>query len=103
MTVYSFVLFAHITGVLSMFACLSLEVLSLSRLRRASTLSEVRLWIEPVPRLSNIALGSLLVHPSHWSLPDDSNVGFRLCVAQGNSGGIPSNGTAGRSVRQTHP
>jgi len=61
MTLYSFVLFAHITGVLAMFACLSLEVLSLSRLRRASTLSEVQLWIEPVPRLSRIALGSLLV------------------------------------------
>src|SRR5580765_8287602 len=61
MTLYSFVLFAHITGVLAMFACLSLEVLSLSRLRRASTLSEVQLWIEPVPRLSRVALGSLLV------------------------------------------
>ena len=61
MTFYSFVLFAHITSVLAMFACLSLEVLSLSRLRRASTLSEVQLWIEPVPRLSRIALGSLLV------------------------------------------
>jgi len=44
-----------------MFACLSLEVLSLSRLRRASTLSEIQLWIEPVPRLSRIALGSLLI------------------------------------------
>lgn len=61
MTLYSFVLFAHITGVLAMFACLSLEVLSLSRLRRASTLSEIQLWIEPVPRLSRIALGSLLI------------------------------------------
>jgi hypothetical protein len=47
--------------VLAMFACLSLEVLSLSRLRRASTLSEVQLWLEPAPRLSRIALGSLLV------------------------------------------
>jgi hypothetical protein len=61
MTLYSFVLFAHITAVLAMFACLSLEVLSLFRLRRASTLSEVQLWLEPVPRLSRIALGSLLV------------------------------------------
>src|SRR6267143_1784287 len=43
-----------------MFACLSLEVLSSFRLRRASTLSEVQLWIEPVPSLSRIALGSLL-------------------------------------------
>jgi len=61
MTLYSFVLFAHITAVLAMFACLSLEVVSLFRLRRASTLNEVQLWIEPVPRLSRIALGSLLV------------------------------------------
>src|SRR6476660_8727050 len=61
MTFYSFVLFAHITSVLAMFACLSLEGLSLSRLRRPSTLSEVQLWIEPVPRLSRIGLGSLLV------------------------------------------
>jgi hypothetical protein len=61
MTLYSFVLFAHITAVLAMFACLSLEVLSLFRLRRASTLSEVQLWIEQFPSLSRIALGSLLV------------------------------------------
>src|SRR5262250_1736250 len=61
MTLYSFVLFAHITAVLAMFACLSLEVVSLFRLRRASTLSEVPLWIEPAPSLSRIALGSLLV------------------------------------------
>lgn len=61
MTLYSFALFAHITAVLAMVACLSLEVLSLFRLRRASTLSEVQLWIEPVPSLSRIALGSLLV------------------------------------------
>jgi hypothetical protein len=61
MTLYSFVLFAHITAVLAMFACLSLEVLSFFRLRRASTLSEVQLWIEPVPSFSRIALGSLLV------------------------------------------
>jgi hypothetical protein len=61
MTLYSLVLFAHIMAVLAMFACLSLEVLSLSRLRRASTLSDVQLWIEPVPSLSRIALGSLLI------------------------------------------
>jgi hypothetical protein len=61
MTLYSFVLFAHITAVLAVCACLSLEVLSLFRLRLASTLSEVQLWIEPVPSFSRIALGSLLV------------------------------------------
>jgi hypothetical protein len=61
MTLYSFVLFAHVIAAFAMFACLGLEVLSLVRLRRASTLSEVQLWIEPVPSLSIIALGSLLV------------------------------------------
>lgn len=61
MSFYSLVLFAHITAVLAMFAFLSLEVLALFRLQRASTLSEVQLWIEPVPSLSRIALASLLV------------------------------------------
>src|SRR5260370_13101990 len=42
-------------------------------------------------------------HSSHWSLPDDSNVGFRLGVGQGNNCSIASNGTAGRSARQTEP
>jgi hypothetical protein len=61
MTLYSFVLFAHVTSVLPLGACLSLEVLSLFHLRRASTLNEIQLWIEPVPGLSGIALGSILV------------------------------------------
>jgi len=55
MTLYSLVLFAHITSVLAMFVCLSLEVLSLFRLRRArfnSGLGRSR---------SRIALASLLV------------------------------------------
>ena len=60
MTLYSFVLFAHITAVLAMFACLSLEVLSLFRLRRASTLSEVQLWIEPVPSFPELPLDHCL-------------------------------------------
>jgi len=61
MTLYSLVLFGHVTAVLALFACLSLETLSLFHLRRASTLPEVQLWIEPVPGLSAVALGSLLV------------------------------------------
>jgi hypothetical protein len=61
MTLYSFVLFAHVTSVLPLGACLSLEVLSLFYLWRASTLNEIQLWIEPVPGLSAIALGSILV------------------------------------------
>lgn len=61
MTLYSLVLFAHVVSVLALFACLSMETLSLFHLGRASTLSEIRPWIEPVPGLSAIALGSLLV------------------------------------------
>src|SRR5216684_3154974 len=61
MTLYSLVLFGHVTAMLALFACLSLEILSLLHLRRASTLPEVQLWIEPVPGLSAVALGSLLV------------------------------------------
>src|SRR5882672_10833182 len=40
MTLYSLVLFGHVTAVLALFACLSLETLSLFHLRRASTLPE---------------------------------------------------------------
>lgn len=61
MTLYSVVPFAHVTSVLPLGACLSLEVLSLFHSRRASSLSEIQLWIEPVPGLSAIALGSILV------------------------------------------
>jgi len=51
MSLYGFVLFLHIAAVLALFVCLSFEALSLFRLRRASTLAEARLWIDPVPRL----------------------------------------------------
>jgi hypothetical protein len=61
MTLYSVVLFAHVTAVLALFACLSLEALSLFYLRGASTLTGVQLWIEPVPALPAVAIGSLLV------------------------------------------
>jgi uncharacterized membrane protein len=61
MTVYSLVLFAHITSVITMFACLSLEALSLLHLRCASTVAEIQRWIDAVPGLSRVALGSMLV------------------------------------------
>ncbi len=61
MTFYSLVLFAHVTAVLGLCAFLSFEVLSLFHLRRASTLAEVRRWIEPLPGLPWVAAGSLLV------------------------------------------
>ena len=61
MTLYSLVLFVHVAGALALFTALSFEVLSLVRLRRASTLTEVQLWMEPVPGLPLVTLGSLLV------------------------------------------
>ncbi len=61
MTFYSLVLFVHVAAVLVLFAALTFEVLSLVHLRRASTLTEVRLWIDPIPRLPLAAAGSLLL------------------------------------------
>ena len=61
MTHYSLVLFLHITAVLALCAALSLEVLSLHRLRRASTLTDVRRWLQPVPGLPLLTVGSALV------------------------------------------
>jgi hypothetical protein len=61
MTLYLLVLFVHVTAVLGMFAALSFEVFSLFHLRRVSTLTEARHWIEPVPGLPLVAAGSLLV------------------------------------------
>lgn len=61
MTLYSLVLFFHVTAVLLMFAALSIELLSLSNLRRASTLAEAQRWMDPVPGAPLIAMGSLLV------------------------------------------
>jgi len=61
MTLYSLVLFVHVIAVLGLSAALSVEVLSLFYLRRVSTLTEARRWIEPVPGLSWVAIGSMLV------------------------------------------
>ena len=61
MTLYSVILFVHVTAVLALFAALTLEALSLYHLRRASSLAEIRLWMEPVPGLPLAAMGSLLV------------------------------------------
>ena len=61
MTLYSLVLIVHVTAVLVLSAALSFEVLFLFHLRRASTLVEASPWIEPVPRLSLFAVGSLVV------------------------------------------
>jgi hypothetical protein len=61
MTFYAVVLFVHVTSALVLFATMSFEALSLFHLRGASSLSEVREWLEPVPGLPLAAMGSLLV------------------------------------------
>src|SRR6266446_6304457 len=61
MTLYSIVLIIHVTAVFVLSAALSIEVLSLIYLRRASTSVEARPWIDPVPRLPLFAVGSLPV------------------------------------------
>jgi hypothetical protein len=60
-TQYSLILFLHVAAALGLFASLSFELLSLPHLRRASELSEVRRWIDPVPRLPLVATTSILV------------------------------------------
>jgi len=61
MTLYSLVLFVHVIAVLVLSAALSFEGLSLFQLRRASTLTEVRRWIQPIPGLPLVMAGSTLV------------------------------------------
>ncbi|MBZ5658647.1 MAG: hypothetical protein LAO56_25685 [Acidobacteriia bacterium] len=61
MTLYSLVLFVHVTAVVALFAALSFEVLSLFHLRRAAALSEARLWMEPLPGLPLVAMSSMLI------------------------------------------
>src|SRR5262249_23304905 len=58
MTLYSIVLYLHLLATLGLFAGLSFEVLSLFHLRHASTIAEVRLWIELVPRLPLVTAAS---------------------------------------------
>jgi hypothetical protein len=61
MTVYSLILFIHVTAVLALFAAMALEALSLYHLRRAITLTEVRVWIDPAPGLPLATTSSLLL------------------------------------------
>jgi hypothetical protein len=61
MTLNSLVLIVHVTAVFLLCAALSIEVLSLVHLRSASTTAEAHPWIEPVPRLSLLAVVSLVI------------------------------------------
>ena len=61
MTLYLLVLFVHVIAVLGLSAALSFESLSLFQLRRVSNTTEVRRWIEPVPGLPWVAMGSMIL------------------------------------------
>jgi hypothetical protein len=61
MTLYSIILFVHVTAVLTLFAALSFEVLSLFHLRRSANLNEIRRWIDVVPGQPLVAAGTLLI------------------------------------------
>lgn len=61
MTLYSIVLFLHVAAVLVLFATLSFEFLSLSHLRHALDLGDVRRWVDPVPGFPLMAMSSILV------------------------------------------
>jgi hypothetical protein len=61
MTLYSVVLFVHVVSALGVFAALSVEAVELVHLRRATTASEARLWIEFALGLPAMAIGSLVL------------------------------------------
>jgi hypothetical protein len=61
MTLYPIILFCHLAATLVVAAALSIEAISLSRLRRSTTRSEVRIWSDLVPNFSLIMIGSLAV------------------------------------------
>jgi hypothetical protein len=78
-TLYSFVLFAHVISALGISAALGLEAVTLMHLRSATTASEASGWSELAPGLPILAIGSLVLlllsgifmttQISGWSLP----------------------------------
>ena len=64
MSLYSVALFLHITGALGLFAGLAHDWTTLSALRRATTVDQVREWISVYPllqRIGSASVGLLLV------------------------------------------
>ena len=61
MALYSVVLFVHLLAALALACSLSFEALSVVRLRRSTSLDEVGLWMNLVPGLPAMAMGSWLV------------------------------------------
>ena len=61
MTLFAIVLYLHVLAAIGLFTTLGLEGLSLFHLRRAATLADARLWIEPIPGLPLATAASGLV------------------------------------------
>jgi len=51
---YSIVLFVHVMAALVLASSMSIEIVGLSRMRRASTVSEAQTWVNLAPRLAAI-------------------------------------------------
>src|SRR5579863_7156292 len=60
MTMYSAVLFVHVVSAMGIFAALSLEAVGLFRLRKATSASEARLWLEFAPGLPALTIASFV-------------------------------------------
>jgi len=103
MKLYALTLFIHVSAVLLLFAALSVELLSLYRLRRAATLTYPFAWIEPVPRLPLIVASSGLVTMFSEVYLDMRMSAFGLSVTQGGRcSALTSDGTARSCYWQTH-
>lgn len=61
MTLFAIVLYLHVLAAIGLFSTLGFEGLSLFHLRRAATLAEARLWIEPIPHLPLATAASGLI------------------------------------------
>jgi len=51
---YLIVLFVHVLAALLLASSMSIEILGLSKMRRATTVSEAQTWVSPAPRLTAI-------------------------------------------------
>jgi hypothetical protein len=61
MTIYSIVLFLHIAGALGLFMALGLEWTSLYRLRRATSVEQVREWLNISSGVGRVGMASMLL------------------------------------------
>src|ERR1700732_4836376 len=78
MTLYSIVLFVHVVSSLGIVAALSLSAVTLVRLRRATTSSQARLWVEFAPGVPSLAIVSLVFLLLYGIFMTSQNSGWTL-------------------------